>query len=515
MFRQLIFLFITMVITACHKNQPPVDKKDLTNPLVSGPLKYHLGINGFEWDFSGQDNSVIDPGRMEVIRSFGGFRQYLDWDKIEPREGKFTFSPVHAGGWRLDMIYEACKSADVEMLPCLKNCATWLVDTYPENLKGEDNSPLPYLADKLNPASYIQQARAAFQFAARYGHNKQVDPLLVRVDSHPRWTGDLVNEVKVGLGYLNYIECNNEPDKNWRGDKARQSAEEYAANMSAFYDGNLGKLGKDVGIKAADPSMKVVMGGLSVSGVDFVIKMIEWCKKNRGYKSDGSINLCFDVINYHYYSNNHSGTTGVAPELSVAAKKANEYTTMANQHAGGTEVWITEAGYDLNPGSPQRAIAIGEKSALITQADWMLRSALLYERNGIKRTFFYMLDDVDLNNPIQYSSSGFAVGAKRRPVADYFYQTKKLMGDFHFVKSLKADPVVDVYQLNERYIYVLYIPDQTGRTSPYELDLGSAKNAKIYRLIPGSNEASLETVKVVNGKLLLNVTETPFFVEPG
>jgi len=281
--------------------------------------------------------------------------------------------------------------------------------------------------------------------------------------------------------------------------------------MSAFYDGNMGKLGNNVGVKTADPSMKVVMGGLSVSTMDFVVKMIEWCKKNRGYKADGSVNLCFDIINYHYYSNN--GTTGIAPEFSEAAKKADEYVAMSKKSANSAEIWMTEAGYDLNSASNQRAIKIGDKAAILTQADWMLRSALLYGRHGVNKTFFYMLDDVDINSTIQYSSSGFAVGHVRRPVADYFVQTKKLIGEFSFNKNISTDPIVDIYSLKDRKIYVLYVPDQKGRTAQYTLDLGTAKNGKVYMLVAGADNMTSKIIPTTNGKLDITLTETPIFVE--
>ena len=137
------------------------------------------------------------------------------------------------------------------------------------------------------------------------------------------------NQPLAGMGLIKYIECGNERDRWWGPDETHQTAEEYAANLSAFYDGNMGKLGKDAGVKTADPNMVVVMGGLASASTDYVQKMIDWCKKNRGYKKDGSVNLCFDVINYHLYSNNGDvrthkrATTGIAPELSNDGSIAN------------------------------------------------------------------------------------------------------------------------------------------------------------------------------------------------
>src|SRR5690606_22318753 len=97
-----------------------------------------------------------------------------------------------------------------------------------------------------------------------------------------------------------------------------------------------------------------------------------------------------------------------------AAKTAATVVKFANEHVAGTAVWITELGYDINQESPLRTIKINDKTPTVTHADWSLRSSLLYARYGIKRLYFYMLNDVNLNNPTQFSSSGFVEGLKRR-----------------------------------------------------------------------------------------------------
>jgi hypothetical protein len=486
-------------------------------PANPSKFRDHLGVNAFEWDFSDDDHSVLSAPRKNILRSFGAVRHYLDWSKLESEEGSYTFNPVHSGDWNYDMIYKWCKSEGIVMLTDIKTIPEWLEKTYPEDKRNNENVPAPYGLNKSAPASYIKQAKLGFQFAARYGHNKSVPAALVSVNQKPRWANDPVNQVKIGLGYVDYIECDNERDKTWKGPQALQSPEEYAANMSAFYDGHMGKLGKNVGVKTADPSMKVVMGGLSDPNPKYVIRMIEWCRKNRGLKADGSVNLCFDVINYHAYNNDalSSGDAeiGKPPELSQAARIADEFVAMAKKYAKGMEVWNTESGYDLNQKSPQRAIAIGKKTALITQADWILRSAFLYARHGLSRSYFYMLDDVHPDSETQYASSGLAEGHNKRPVTDYFTQTKSLIGNFHFVQNLGIDPVIDVYGLNGRKIFVMFVPDEKGRKAAYQLDLGNATSATVYTLVPGADKLSSKIVATSKGKLNITLTETPVFVE--
>ena len=529
-----VFAILSLSVS-CKKDLEKFDKIDGSkgskaskeSPAIESGIKLNdmFGINTYEWNFlqnpaSPADGSTIFEPKMSLIKSFSGVRHYLDWEKLEDSPGSYTFNPTRRGGWNFDAIYERCKRDGILVLSCLKEAPDWLYNTYPAGERDANNVPAPYGSNLEDPASYIAQAKVAFQFAARYGSNKNVDRTLVSVNSTPRWTQDPVNEVKIGLDLIKYVEADNERDRWWLPNKRGfQTGRQYAAHLSAFYDGHKGKLGKNAGVKNADPSMKVVMGGLAKADVSYVKEMIEWCKVNRGYRADGTVDLCFDVINYHLYSNDNQSTQwgeatrGVAPELSEIGRVADEFTQLSRQHAGNIDVWMTEAGYDVNPGSPQRAIAIGDKSALMTQADWILRSSLLYARRGIKKVFYYQLFDDNAANPIQYGSSGLADGLKRRPAADYIMQSSKLMGQYTYKETLSQDPIVDVYVFGAKTMYVLAIPDEKNRKGNYELTLKGAKTATIYNLQAGSDAMSTKTVQISSGKLSIEVTETPVFVQ--
>lgn len=514
--------------TDSSKNDSHISPSNHTQEITASkpsvvPLRNMFGVNTYEWNFL-QDpanpnlKSTIYETNMSLIKSFRGIRHYLNWGRMESTKGNYTFSPAHDGSWDYDLIYSRCKQDSIFVLADIKTCPPWLLDTYPKDMQDNENAPLPYRFTKADPASYIDQARMAFQFTARYGYNKNISQELVKVDASKRWPNDPPNEVKIGQGLIKYIECDNERDKWWKGPATEQTAEEYAANMSAFYDGNLGKLGKDAGVKQADPNMQVVMGGLATNDVNYVKKMIDWCKANRGYRADGSINLCFDIINYHYYSNNGNiithakATTGIAPELSMAGQIADAFVNLAKSFSKPIPVWVTEAGYDINQGSYQKAINIGDKTPVETQGDWILRTSLLYMRHGVQRLFFYQLFDDTPNADVQYATSGLAENGKRRPAADYILQVSKLMGNYKYAGTINADPVVDKYTAGSKVIYILTIPDQKARTGTYLLNLNTTK-ANIYVLKKGADNAIKTTENTTKGKLNVNVSETPIFVE--
>ncbi len=485
-------------------------------------FKDATGINAFEWDFENPNDPMnIDSASYAGVKNFTAVRHYMDWEKLESEEGSYTYSPVHSGGWNYDTIYQRCKADSITILACLKTIPGWLQATYPDDQKDAENTPVAYGSDFSDPMSYIKQAKMGFQYIARYGSNTAVDPSLLSVNAQPRWNFDQINVVKIGMGVVKYIECDNERDKWWKGRKAYQTSYEYAANLSAFYDGNMNTMGPGVGVKNADSTVKVVMAGLASPDPSYLRGMIEWCRLHRGYKPDGSVNLCWDIINYHLYSNDASSsqsgnaTRGAAPEKSESASVARAFRLMAHQEAGDMPVWITELGYDENQGSPLKAIPIGNKSVLQTQADWDLRSALLYVREGVEKTFFYQLYDDNPTSPVQFGSMGFLKPDRsRKPSADYLMQVNKLIGNYTYAETLNSDPLVDRYDLNGNPAYVLMIPDEVGRTGTYSLELDNVDSVKICTPLAGSDTMQTQYAAVVNGKIDINVTETPVFVLP-
>lgn len=498
----------------------------VTTPAAS-PKKYPLrnmsGVNGFEWNILSSDGFGIKPKSLQMGKAFSGFRHYLDWQKLENTEGSYTFSPCYSGSWDLDKLYSTLKNEQIEVLACIKTIPDWMVNTYPLNRQSSENVAVKYGRDLSLPQSYIEQAKVVFQFAARYGSNTSVNPALISLNSKPRWTGDMVNTPRIGLDLVKYIECNNETDRWWKGREAYQTGREYAANLSAFYDGHLNTMGPGVGAKNADPTIKIVMAGTALVSTDYVRGMIDWCAQNRGYLSDGSVNCCWDIINYHIYSNDAKfsasgdvATKGVSPEMIDYESTAATFVKMSAVYGKNMPVWITETGYDILPnGSAQYAPAVGNKSVLETQADWILRTSLLSARAGIAKTFFYEMYD---DNPYggQYGSSGLIEGkdSTRRPSAQYLNQMNQNFGNFVFQENISHNPEVDRYEYNKQSMFVLWSPTQNATSINYRLELGKMDSATIYTLNSLVDTMSITSIKNTQSSLQLPVSETPIFVVP-
>lgn len=487
----------------------------VSNPA---PFEQVLGMNAFEWDFvNPQVNSrAIDSAKYAAIQNFRGFRHYLDWKRIENTPGQFTFSPAHNGGWDLDMTYQQCKTDQIEVLVCIKNIPDWMKATYPSGEAYEDNIPLVYGTPRDSVTSYLAKARAAFQFAARYGRNTQIAESLLHVNTAPRWPNDPANVVKKGLGLVRYMECGNELDKWWKGLRGYMNPFEYAALLSAFYDGHRGTLGADAGVKTADSTMLVVIGGLASADPSYVRGMVEWCRMNRGYNADGSVDVCWDVINYHYYAaalkDAAPAGRGVAPELSDAANVAASFVQLAQQFCNSMPVWISEFGYDLNPASPLAAPSLGKQSAQQVQASWMLRSALLHLRSGLNRMFFYELNDFSLSSPVKYASMGLCDSLnRRRPALDYLWQVNQLMGKYHYANTISTYPAIDRYTKNDSSMLVYWLPDE--RTDSVVLKI-KAEGSWVELFCPaeGGNTMHHKLIQVNSDSVTITIKSKPTFL---
>lgn len=533
-----------------------------------------LGVNSYVWDFQKGSGRGNDTVKFNAANPFTTIRDYVDWEKIEFSKGVYTFSPVYNGSWDYDAYYAELNKRDIEPLVCFKTVPKWfLEENYPKELREYENAPSPwtklpapakpnkegynsseeyevalkeyekdlaeYYADivdiRLNPASYMSFAKVAFQFVARYGSNKNIDPNLVTPfpgNGDPKLKR-VIQDKKIGLGYVKMIECNNETNAWWKGRKRYQTAREYAANLSAFYDGHMGTLGKGVGVKNADPNILVAMGGTASSSPAYVQGIIDWCKEFRGYKIDKNgkkiVNLCFDIANYHGYTNNGGGqysnaANGIPPEISQAEDYAKKYLQVISEIGNDVPVFLTEVGFGVNEGSSQQAMATPKRTKLQSQADWIIRDCLFYARMGIAKLYHYQMYDetsyvYNLSKGKEDRGTYSAMGLlnksdrTRRPAADYIAQLGNKFGEYTYKTTIKEDPFVDVYEHKGKKMYALVVPDMKGRTEEYELDLGAAKTAIIYEFADGAEYFKERKVKTVNGKLKLKVTESPVFVD--
>lgn len=455
-------------------------------------------------EFMGTNAFIDDP--IDKISVVGFLREYHAWawdegagesDYVGYPNSRNAWSPSHAGeNWDFDDYYAKLKEAGVTVSICMQQTVPWLNS----GSSNKANKPITGDEDSTDPASYSEHADHMYQIAARYAGKKVEDDLLKLSPEQPR---------KSGLGLVKYYENWNEPDADWNGETSQFAPEELAAMCSADYDGHMGTLGNTVGIKNADPDTRLVLGGLSALKPSYVRKMMEWAEENR---SDGIFPV--DVLNFHHYATDN--IQGLAPEADNLKEKLEKVNAFRELSLPGKELWITEIGYDTNP-----VTQVGAPTKL-AQAQWILRSYLAVAASGFDRCAQYMLRDVTPGSKTMFDTSGLVTEkGKWEPKPSFYFvsamrQSLKNMFYDSDVASGKANVLISRFRDRDSYkgAYVLWCPTSDGtEVKDYQLKL--LKGATKARLVvpeDGSMTGIETQLEVKNGRVSVNVSETPVFV---
>jgi Glycosyl hydrolase catalytic core len=358
-----------------------------------------IGVNGFHWV------------PLELLQPFSFYREYQYWEWMEAARGTNRFEPADGAEGQFDTHYAALKARGIKPVVCVNQTPDWLLTGYPKKKDYKDFKPVPFGESALEPRSYRHFARFLFQLAARYGRKKVPESQLTLAKT-PLTGQTQINQAKSGLDLVEYIEVWNEPDKWWADPEAFFTPQEYAAMLSACFDGHEGRLGPGHGIKTADPTMKVVMAGLSGLNINYLRDMNAWFQANRRDKR-----FAADVLNLHHYANQNNDLqvkfeVGVSPEANEMKEKLKYAVGEAKKIASGRPVWLTEFGYDTQSNSPQRAVSYEKYSAEEVQGIWLMRTYVEAIAAGVDLAFAYNIIDEDNDKGGLFQSSGLAGSMK-------------------------------------------------------------------------------------------------------
>ena len=493
--------------------------------------------------FMGVTSRGQDPiARMKAV---GTVREFHPWVFNEgfPNSGasanfpdnQYRWNPNYIDYIRFDDFYSEINSNGLTISPVTLRSIPQIVNPF---LSQEDPNAELVLAQKpvvggtdpLAPSSYIAHAAYLYQYAARYGNtvfssNRQ--NTLIASKLAP-------NELAItGLGFIDYLENWNEPDQN-----GIFSPEEYAAMLSADYDGHAQTLGlvadpdnpsqmiSTVGIKNGDPTMKVVMSGLEDANLDYIRRIVAWSKLNRPINAP----LPFDVINIHNYLGNNPdfnlSTSGISPEAGGLKDLLSTFVAYRDSLMPGTELWLSEFGYDTNNNSPISVPTIGNFTQYQVQGQWLVRTYLEVIAAGFDKAMVFDLRDA-CTGPFctLFTSAGLLETQfndfKPKDAWYYVYTMKNVLTDMVFDADLSACTdlscpriyrFIDPNNANKR-IYAVWHPTSDGSTTNIDLSLEGASTATLV-------EMGAPSIKGISSSLTgtsptITVSESPVFVIVG
>jgi hypothetical protein len=249
--------------------------------------------------------------------------------------------------------------------------------------------------EAADPGNYDRLARMMWNYAAYYGFKR-----------HARDSLQTPYPGLSGLGLRAFVENGNEMNQNWSGRKNHYTPQEFIAYSSAYYDGNLGRMGSRMGIKNADPAMQVIAAGTAGASVDYLKGMQYY-----SYYAREDHSAPFDILNFHTYPSNGSngkGTNahGISPEdyFGNPNNPVKKYIEAANELFPGKPVWLTEWGYDRNRSTKISVPVIRGLDSAQIQAQWIARFWLLLSFTGVERSTIFQLRNDALST--MYDSVG-------------------------------------------------------------------------------------------------------------
>lgn len=477
-------------------------------------------------EFVGMNAFINDAD--DINRAVNYIREYHPWLWTTFPDGENTTIAVNPSinkAWDFDDYYGRLHKYGINVCPVISS--------------HNKRSPKDGTHPSTDPANYMSFAKMLFQYVARYGSNKDIDPSLIQVAEG--------QEKKIGLGYLSSIEPLNEPDGTWSGREQYFSPFELAAFLSICYDGHCGTY-KNVGVKQADPNMKMSMSGGAGLNMNYLKAIEFWAKYNR---ADGK--LPFDAINAHRYcgkSVDKAGFikhvdiniedrgdvgekvfVGVSPEEGDIIGAFDEILDWRDRYHPELEAWLTEFGWDTNQDfkTSTSAHAYAEYTGRQVQAMWLVREYLLLSSIGLERAAMYMSRDCGpeetaigkygssglVRFPIEISANNVIQGNKKDSFY-YVYSLKEILGNTTFdceIESLNEYVKVFKYVTDDKKArYAVWCTTSDGTKVPgYKLKVGEG-NFILAELANEHYNGKRSDLESNDGYVTVNVSENPIFV---
>jgi len=381
-------------------------------------------------------------------------------------------------------------------------------------------------------AAHLRSAKGTFVYASRGGRN-------ANVPDYPIQAGQRMLK---GFNIYNAIESSNEPNAWWTNSDGFWNGKTLYYHWSMAYDGNK-KAYANTGIKQADSNLVYAASGLATDKPDLILSVIETARELRGYRSDGTIDVPFDVVNVHIYSGaewiyGYGNSGGLPPEQGMIPQVKNIVWTVEN-FAPRAQVWVTEWGWDQHSASTLRAGLFGSYDREAVGGFWMVRAMLGMAAAGVDRSTYYRLaqdwpETGSNNSSVQFSTMRLISQPKdsdptyivRTRQGDYMAQYNEFRDYVYYDSLSTALPGVYAYryknQNNDSMMIALWSEEITtisGGNAEFTERAGTislpiaAGNYKTRRFMDDGSTTMSSTTGTSTGTVQFNYAAKPIFIQ--
>lgn len=267
------------------------------------------------------------------------------------------------------------------------------------------------------------------------------------------------------------------------------------------------------GIRDGDPKMLISTCAVAIGKEDKYSKDIAILKGLEKY---------IDVLNVHVYSFAEHWPTWKRnhPEYPkiVYLKQVQGIIDWRNKNAPHSKIWITEFGYDstTKPNLPSGDFAKWVGVTDTQQAQWLVRSFLVFTAMDVDRAYMYWFNDDD--KPTLHAASGLTRNYQPKPSFYAQAHLLKSLTDYRYEKTLLSkEGDAYAYQFAQKSgadkVVVAWSPTGSNRAGALRIPMkGFAVNkAEKMPLKEGTAESAKATIDS-SGNLTCAIDESPTYI---
>src|SRR5579862_2871430 len=230
----------------------------------------------------------------------------------------------------------------------------------------------------------------------------------------------------------------------------------------------------------------------------------------------------YDAINIHDYAEAVPWPTWRRsnpedPSLRYL-KDITDAAAWRDKNAPGKPLWVTEFGYDAStkPAPKTGDFAKWEGSTETHQAQWLVRSFLVFSKLPLARAYIYFFNDND--EPHLHGSSGLTRNFKPKPA---FYAVAHLyatLGEYRYSRTLLEETNgTYAYEFVKdgdaaKRIWAVWSATKSERSAPVSLPLNGAAAVKAERMPMSENAAEAMEIKKSAEAIEVLAGEEPVYV---
>ena len=266
------------------------------------------------------------------------------------------------------------------------------------------------------------------------------------------------------------------------------------------------------GFKAGDSRLRVATCALTTGKSHDYAKSVECV---------AGLEALYDVLNVHSYAQLEGWPTWRRsfpedPRLKEYLPDIRRLCEWRDAHAPGKEVWLTEFGYDsaTHPPDPKTEFKQWVGVTDEQQAQWTVRSWLLFATLPVQRAYLYFFNDEDAAQI--HGASGLTRHFQPKPAFHAAAHLQRTLGDYRFARVVLDRPgEALLYEFahatdGHRRIWVAWSPTGSGRTATLELPTVEGSIQRVERMPLKADEAVAFPLPLDARKIPL--TESPVYV---